>query len=76
MASQPTCTIGTQSTNKNTHPGRPDLPTARRPMDVVQAEKAAKEIANSQKVIAIQAGIQCAACIEHDLEMTVSDQTQ
>ena len=76
MASQPTRTISTRSTNKNAHPGRPNLPAARRPADVVQAEKAAKVIENSQRALAIQAGIQRVASIEHDLAMTVSDQTQ
>jgi len=76
MASQPTRTISTRSTNKTAHPGRPDLPAARHPTDVVQAEKAAKVIEDSQRAVAIQAGIQRVACIEHDLAMMVSDQTQ
>lgn len=55
---------------------QPTRTTARRPTNVVQAEKAAKEFENSQKAIAMQAGIQHAAYIEHDLAMKVSDQTQ
>jgi len=76
MASQPTRTIGTRSANKYAHPGKPDLPVARRPTDVVQAEKVAKAIENSQRVATIQAGIQRAARIEDDLAMKVSNQAQ
>jgi len=47
-------------------------------MEVVQAEKAARvmEVEDSQRVAAIQVGIQCAACIEHDLAMKASNQTE
>ena len=76
MASQPTCTIGTRSSNKYAHPGKPDLPVARCPTDIVQAEKAAKAVKTSQRAATIQAGIQRAACIEDDLAMKVSNQTQ
>ena len=76
MASQPARTIGTRSSNKHAHPGRPDLPIARRPTDVVQAEKAAKVIENFQRAAVIQAGIQRAACIEDDLATKDSTQTQ
>ena len=76
MVTQPTRTIGTRSANKYAHPGKPDLPVAQWPTDVVQAEKAAKAIKNSQRVATIQAGIQCAACIEDNLAMKVSNQAQ
>jgi len=69
-------TIGTRSSNKHAHPGKPNLPVARRPTDVVQAEKTAKAIESSQRAATIQAGIQRAACIEDDLAMKVSNQTQ
>ena len=45
-------------------------------MEVVQAKKTAKVIENSQRVAAIQVGIQHAVSIEHDLAMKVSTQTQ
>jgi len=48
----------------------------RRPTDVVQAEKAAKVIENSQRAATIQAGIQRAACIKDDLAMKMSSQSQ
>ncbi len=38
----PPRTVQTQSRNKESHPGKPDLPQARRPSSLVQAEKAAK----------------------------------
>ena len=76
MASQPACTISTRSANKHAHPGKPDLPVARCPTDVVQAEKEAKVIANSQRAATIQAGVQRAACIKDDLATKVSSQTQ
>ncbi|PSR72093.1 hypothetical protein PHLCEN_2v12035 [Hermanssonia centrifuga] len=38
----PPRTVQTRSRNKESHPGKPDLPQARRPSSLVQAEKAAK----------------------------------
>jgi len=76
MASQPTRTIGTWSSNKHAHPGKPDLPAPRRPMEVVQVEKAARVMEDSQRAAAIQVGIQRATCIEHDLAMKASNQTE
>jgi len=65
-----------RSANKHAHPGKPDLPVARRHTDVVQAKKEAKVIANSQRAATIQAGVQRAACIKDNLAMKVSSQTQ
>ena len=76
MASQPTHTIGTWSSNKHAHPGKPNLPVARRPTDIVKAKKAAKAVKASQQAATIQASIQRAACIEDDLAMKMSNQTQ
>jgi len=76
MASQPTRAIGTRSSNKHAHPGKPDLPAPRRPAEVVQAEKAAKAMEESQRAAAIQVGIQHAASIEYDLSMKASSQTE